>query len=48
MLGVLLVALEDLQPGLQQALQLGVVGGRNQQGFQRTIDRLVIGDLVGT
>ena len=31
MLGMLLVALEDLEPGLQQAFQLGVLGGRDQQ-----------------
>ena len=44
--GMLLVALEDLQPRLQQALQLGIAGRRNEQGFERAVDRLVIGDLV--
>src|SRR6185312_13778076 len=43
MLGVLLVALEDLEAGLQQALQLGVGRRRNQRGRQRIVDRLVIG-----
>src|SRR5436189_3817073 len=45
--GVLLVALEDFQSCLQQALQLGVAGRRNQQGFQRAVDCLVIGYFVG-
>ena len=44
--GMLLVALENLQPRLQQALQLGIAGRRNEQGFERAVDRLVIGDLV--
>src|SRR6187399_1454293 len=44
--GVLLVALEDFQSCLQQALQLGVAGRRNQQGFQRAVDCLVIGHFV--
>src|SRR3954452_15344633 len=46
-LGVLLMTLEDLQAGLQQALELGIAGGRNELSFQRAVDRLVIGDLVG-
>src|ERR1700682_3182865 len=46
-LGVLLVALKNLQAGLQQALQFRVAGGGNEQRFQRAIDRLVIGDFVG-
>src|SRR4249919_3648257 len=45
--GVLLVALKDLQAGLQQALQLGVVGRGNELRLQRAVDRLVVGDLVG-
>src|ERR1700742_9991 len=45
--GVLLMALKNLQAGLQQALQLGVAGRRDQRGLQRAVDRLVIGDLVG-
>ena len=45
-LGMLLVALEDLQAGLQQALQFGIAGRRNEQGLERAVDRLVIGDLV--
>ena len=44
---MLLVALEDLQAGLQQALQFTVLSGRNQQGFKRAVDGLVVGDLVG-
>src|SRR4051812_8870363 len=46
-LGMLLMALEDLQAGLQQALQFGIAGGGNQQGFERAVDRLVIGDFIG-
>src|SRR6476661_4091903 len=44
--GVLLVALENLQAGLQQALQFRVVRGRNKLRLKRAIDRLVIGDFV--
>src|SRR6476660_4184204 len=44
--GVLLVALENLQAGLQQALQFRVVRGRNKLCLKRAIDRLVIGDFV--
>jgi len=46
-LGVLFVALEDLEAGLQQAFQFRVGGGRNELGLQCAIDRLVIGDFVG-
>jgi hypothetical protein len=45
--GVLLVALKDLQAGLQQTLQLGVAGRRNQLRLKRAVDGLVIGNLVG-
>src|SRR5713101_4127567 len=45
--GVLLVALKDLQAGLQQALQLRVGRIRNERRLQRAIDCLVIGDFVG-
>src|SRR5450759_998262 len=45
--GVLFVALENLQAGLQQALQLRVVRVGNKRGLERAVDRLVIGDLVG-
>ena len=31
MFGMLLMALEDLQAGLQQALQFGIAGGRDQR-----------------
>src|SRR5260370_12540676 len=47
MFGVLLVALENLQAGLQQALQLRVVRVGNERCLQRAIDCLVIGDFVG-
>src|SRR5262245_16377281 len=47
LLGVLLMALEDFQPGLQQALQLGIAGRRNQLRLQRAVDGLVVGDLIG-
>ena len=47
MFGVLLVALENLQAGLQQALQLRVVRVWNKRCLQRAIDGLVIGDFVG-
>src|SRR5438270_1814980 len=46
MLGMLLVALKDLQAGLQQAFQFGVIRVRNKGGLERAVDRLVIGDLV--
>jgi hypothetical protein len=35
--GVLLVALKNLQAGLQQALQLGIAGRRNQLRLQRAL-----------
>jgi hypothetical protein len=47
MLGVLLMALEDLQACLQQALQLGIAGRGDQLRFQHAVDRLVVGNLVG-
>src|SRR3981081_359419 len=47
MFGMLLMALENLQAGLQQALQFGIVRGRNKLGLERAIDGLVIGDFVG-
>ena len=46
MLGVLLVALEDLEAGLQQALQFGVFGRRDQRLLKCADDRLVEGDFV--
>jgi hypothetical protein len=46
--GMLLMALKDLQAGLQQTFQLGILGRRDQLGFQRRIDRLVIGDSLAT
>ena len=47
MLGMLLMALENLQAGLEQALELGVARGRDQLLLQRAIHRLVVGDFVG-
>ena len=47
MLGVLLVALENLQAGLQQALEVGVVGRGNKRAFKRAVHGLVVRDLVG-
>src|SRR5674476_1318649 len=41
------MALENLQAGLQQALELGIARRRNQQGLERAVDGLVVGDLVG-
>ena len=46
MLGMLLMALEQLQPRLQQRLQLGVLGRGDQQRLKRAVDLLVVGDLV--
>src|SRR6185437_8062619 len=46
MLGVRLVFLEQLQAGLQQALQLGVLGVGDERVGQGPVDRLVVGDLV--
>src|SRR5262245_24829077 len=45
-LGMLLMALEQLQTGLQQALQFAVLRRRNQKRLQRAVDLLVIGNLV--
>src|SRR6266404_2317336 len=45
--GMLLVALENLETSLQQALQLRLVRGWNKRCLQRAIDCLVIGDFVG-
>src|SRR5438045_2778644 len=46
MAGVLLVLLEELQAGLQQRLQFGILGVGDQRRFQCAVDRLVVGDLV--
>src|SRR6266436_6506385 len=45
--GVLLVALKDLQAGLQQALHLRVGRVGNERRLQSAVDGLVVGDLVG-
>jgi hypothetical protein len=41
--GVLLVALKDLQAGLQQALEFRIARRRNERRLQRGVDRLVVG-----
>jgi hypothetical protein len=46
MLGVNFMPLKDRQAGLEQVLQVRVLGGRDQQCLQRAIDLLVIRDLV--
>src|SRR6185437_8117415 len=46
LLGVLLVALEDLEPGLQQAFKFRVVRRGNERRLERVVDGLVEGDLV--
>ena len=46
MLGVLLMALEDFQTGLQQRLKLTIIGRRNESLLKRPVDGLVVGDLV--
>jgi len=45
MLGMLLVTL-DLETGSQKVLQLGIAGVGDQDGLERAIDRLVVGNLV--
>jgi hypothetical protein len=44
---MLLMALKDLQAGLQQALEFAIAGRRDQQRLERAIDCLVIANLVG-
>jgi hypothetical protein len=46
MLGVLFVALKDLEPGFQQTFQLWVGGCRNQGRFERVVHCLMVGSLV--
>src|SRR5262249_40358510 len=45
-LGMLFMTLKDLQAGLQKALQLGIGRRWNERGFERAVDRLVVGYLV--
>jgi hypothetical protein len=45
--GVLLMPLEDLEAGLQQALEFRIAGGRNEHRLKRAIHGLVIRDLIG-
>ena len=44
---MLLVTLEDLEPGFRQRLQFCVLRTGNQSVAQRAIDSLVVRDLVG-
>src|SRR4051812_1263499 len=46
MSGMLLVTLEDLQPGREQILEFTVAGVRDQGVLKCSIDLLMIGDLV--
>jgi hypothetical protein len=46
MLGMLLVALKDFQAGREQVLELRIGSRRNERVLQRTVDSLVVGDLV--
>jgi hypothetical protein len=46
MLGVLFVALEDLDARLQEVLELSVLSGRNEGLLQCANDRLMESDLV--
>ncbi len=46
MLGVLFMALENLQAGLQEILEFGILSRRDQHGLKCAIDLLVIGDLI--
>ena len=43
---MLLMALEDLQAGLKQALELPIAGIGDQRGFEGAVHGLVIGDLI--
>ncbi len=45
--GVLLMPLENLEAGLQQALEFRIAGGRNERSLKRAIHGLVISDLIG-
>ena len=47
MLGVLLMPLEYLETGLQQALELCIGRGRNERAFERSVHRPVVCDFVG-
>ena len=46
MFGMGLVLLEERQPGLEQRLELGIVGRWYQGTRKRVVDRLVIGNFV--
>jgi hypothetical protein len=45
MLGMLLMRLEDLEAGFQQALKLAVLRGGDQRRCERFVDGLMIGDF---
>ena len=46
MLGVLLMALEELQARFEKCLQFGIFGRGNQQRRKRPVDLVVVRDLV--
>lgn len=46
LLGVLLVTLENLEAGLEETLELGVVRRGDKGALQRIIDGLMVRDLV--
>jgi hypothetical protein len=46
MLGMLLMLLEELEAGFQQALKLAVLRGGDQRRCERSVDGLMIGDFV--
>ena len=45
--GVLLMPLKNLEAGLQQALEVGIAGGRNERRLERAIYSLVICNFIG-
>ena len=46
MLGMLLVAVENLQAGFQETLELGVAGRGNEQAFERAIHLFMVGHFI--
>ena len=44
---LLLMSLENLEAGLQQALELGIASGRNERRLKCAIHSLMIRHLVG-
>src|SRR5262249_30020644 len=45
--GVLFMALKKFEAGLEQFLEFGIAGRRNERRFQRPIHGLMIGHLIG-